>query len=150
MAQKVIVILSWINPSQNIGTKVNNLVLKIQTNRWLGLNIFRPNRQKVLQFQVFGLKNPGQRLSIHRAIISVMGNKVMAILSWINPSQNIGTRVNNIVLKILTNHRLGLNNFRPKRQKVLQFKYQFGLKIFGPKAFHWPCDNSHLWVKKLC
>jgi hypothetical protein len=31
-------------------------VLKIQTNRWLALNKFRPKRQKVLQFQVFGLK----------------------------------------------------------------------------------------------
>jgi hypothetical protein len=56
MGQKVMVILSRIIPSQNIQTIVNNIALKLQTNRLLDLNKFRPKRQKVLQFQVFGLK----------------------------------------------------------------------------------------------
>jgi hypothetical protein len=41
-----------------------------------------------------------------------------------------------------------LNKFRPKRQMGLQFQV-FGLKISKPKAFHSPCDNLQLWVKKL-
>jgi hypothetical protein len=52
-------------------------VLKIQTKRWLGLNKFRPKRQMVLQFQVFGLKNPSQRLSIESAIIFSYGSKIL-------------------------------------------------------------------------
>jgi hypothetical protein len=50
--------------------------------------------------------------------------------------------------KIQTNRWLGLNKFRPKRQKVLQFQV-FGLKKSKPKAFHSPYDNLKLWVKKL-
>jgi hypothetical protein len=56
MGQKVMAILSRTIPSQNIQTIVNNIALKIQTIRLLDLNKFRPKRQKVLQFQVFGLK----------------------------------------------------------------------------------------------
>jgi hypothetical protein len=72
----------------------------------------------------------------------------MAVLSWINPIQNVRTKVNNIVLKIQTNRWLGLNKFRPKQKKLLQIQV-FGLKKSRPKAFHSPCDNLHLWVKKL-
>jgi hypothetical protein len=144
MGQKVMVILSWINPSQNTPTKVNNIVLNIPTNRWLAWSKFRPQRQKVLQFQVFGLKKSRPK-AFHSPcdnLHAVMGKKVMVILSWINPRQNIRTRVNNIVLKIHTNRRLCLNKFRPKRQNVLQFQV-FGLKKSRPKAFHSPCDYLH-------
>jgi hypothetical protein len=77
-----------------------------------------------------------------------MGQKVMAILSRIIPSQNIQTIVNNIALKTQRNRLLDLNKFRLKRQKLLQFQV-FGLKKSKSKAFHSPCDNFQLWVKKL-
>jgi hypothetical protein len=43
-------------------------VLKIQTNHRLGLNKFRPKRQKVLQFKYLACKYSGQKLSIHPAL----------------------------------------------------------------------------------
>jgi hypothetical protein len=94
-------------------------VLKIQTKRWLGLNKFKPKRQMGLQVQVFGLKKSKPKASIHRAIICSYGSKSYRNLILNKSKQKHRKKVNKIVLRILTNHRLGLNKFRPKRQKVL-------------------------------
>jgi hypothetical protein len=115
MGQKVMAILSWINPSQNTWKIVNNIALKILTYHQFGLNKFRPKRQKVLQIQVFGLKKSRPKVfhSPCDYFHAVMGQKVMVILSWINPRQNMRTKVNNIVLKIQRNRWLGLACINP-------------------------------------
>jgi hypothetical protein len=71
MGQKVRVILSWINPSQNRRTIVNNVVLKILTNHisdlaWI---ISGQNGRRRFNFKYIAWKYSGETLSIHSAII---------------------------------------------------------------------------------
>jgi hypothetical protein len=64
-------------------------------------------------------KYSGQKLSIHRSLICSYGSKGYGNLVLNKYKPNIGTKVNSVALKIQTNRWLGLNKFRPTRQKVL-------------------------------
>jgi hypothetical protein len=77
MGQKVMVILSWINPSQNRRTIVNNIVIKIIRNHisdlaWI---ISGQNGRRCFNFKYIAWKYSGEKLSIHRAIICSYGSK---------------------------------------------------------------------------